>query len=409
MLNKKTLKDVELRDKTVICRLDFNVPVKDGKITDTKRIDATIPTIKYLIENNCKIILLSHLSKVKSLEDVTSGKKSLKVVAEALAKIFKDRKVTFIPTNVGQTVTDAVKAMNPTDIILLENTRYNDVDEKGNVVKKESKCDLKLGKFWASLADVFVNDAFGTAHRAHASNVGIAKAIKTSCVGFLMEKELANLSKVTDNPTRPLVAIMGGAKVSDKLKIVNRLLKIADYILIGGGMAYTFLQAQGYNIGKSLLEKEMLADAKKILAAGKDKIILATDSYCAPEYADVKGVYKKVQDGLTDLMGLDIGEETVKAFEEKLMTAKTVIWNGPMGVSEFRHYKYGTKAICKILKKITKAGAFTVIGGGDSAAAAAQLGFKESCFSFVSTGGGASLTLIEGSPLPGVDAIQNKK
>ncbi len=229
MLNKKTLKDVDLKGKKVIARLDFNVPIKEGKITDTKRIVATLPTLNYLIQNNCKIILLSHLSRIKSTDDIKSGKKSLKLVAEELQRQLPNNKVTFVDASVGQKVVDAANNLKAGEIILLENTRYNDVNENNEVVKKESKCDNELGKFWASLAEVYVNDAFGTAHRKHASNVGIAQNIGTSCIGFLVEKELQNLSKVSENPEKPFVAIMGGAKVSDKLKIVNHLVEIADY------------------------------------------------------------------------------------------------------------------------------------------------------------------------------------
>ena len=408
MLNKKTLKDVDLKGKKVIARLDFNVPIKEGKITDTKRIVATLPTLNYLIQNNCKIILLSHLSRIKSTDDIKSGKKSLKLVAEELQRQLPNNKVTFVDASVGQKVVDAANNLKAGEIILLENTRYNDVNENNEVVKKESKCDNELGKFWASLAEVYVNDAFGTAHRKHASNVGIAQNIGTSCIGFLVEKELQNLSKVSENPEKPFVAIMGGAKVSDKLKIVNHLVEIADYVLIGGGMAYTFLKAQGYDIGNSLLETEMIDEAKKILAKGGNKIILSTDAYCAPSFEDTKPEYRKIEDGLSGLMGLDIGPRTIEDFKAKLMNAKSVVWNGPVGVSEFKNFTYGTVEICKTLKEITTKGTFTVIGGGDSAAAAISLGFKESDFSFISTGGGASLALIEGSVLPGVEAIQNK-
>ncbi len=408
MLSKKTLKDVNLSNKKVIVRVDYNVPIKEGKITDNKRIVASLPTLKYLIENNCKIILLSHLSRIKTTDDIKSGKKSLRLVAEELAKLLPETSVKFVPASVGQEVVDVANNLQPKQIILLENTRYNDVDENNNVVKKESKCDPELGKFWASLAEVFVNDAFGTVHRKHASNAGIANAIGTSCVGFLVEKELENLSKVSSNPVKPFVAILGGAKVSDKLKIVNRLLEIADYVLIGGGMAYTFLKAQGYDVGSSLVEQEMIEEAKSILAKGKDKIVLTCDFVCASGYKDEPSKYFNLGENLNGMMALDIGEKTIEAFKSKLMNAKTVVWNGPMGVFEFKNFTYGTKTICEILKQITAQGAFTVIGGGDSAAAAVSLGFKDTDFGFVSTGGGASLALIEGSPLPGVDAIQNK-
>lgn len=408
MLNKKTLKDVDLQGKKVICRVDFNVPMKDGKITDNKRIVASLPTIKHLTENGCKIILLSHLSRIKTLDDIKSGKKSLSLVAQELQKLLPNNKVSFIPTSVGQQVIDAASKLQSGEIILLENTRYNDVNENNEVVKKESKCNDELGKFWASLADVYVNDAFGAAHRKHASNVGIAQNINTSCVGFLVEKELTNLSKVCENPEKPFVAIMGGAKVSDKLKIVNHLVEIADYVLIGGGMAYTFLKAQGFDIGTSLLETEMIDEAKKILEKGNGKIFLTVDCKCSKEFANVPPTYREIKDGLGDLSGMDVGPLTISLFKEKLANAKSIVWNGPVGVFEFSNYANGTKEICQALKDATSNGSFTVIGGGDSAAAAVSLGFKESDFSFVSTGGGASLALIEGSTLPGIEAIQNK-
>lgn len=409
ILSKKTLADVILDNKTVIVRVDFNVPIKDGVIQDNKRIAAAIPTIEYLIKHNCKIILLSHLSRIKSIDDIKSNKKSLKPVASELAKLINDVNVTFIPTSTGQLVTDAVKLMKPKDVILLENTRYNDVNANGEVVKLESKCDNNLGKEWASLAEVFVNDAFGTSHRKHASNVGIANNIETSCIGLLIQKEIKNLSRVVNNPVRPVVAILGGAKVSDKLKVIDNLLNIADKILICGGMAYTFLKAQGIDIGTSLYEPEMLDSAKQILAKGSDKINVSIDFMCGETFADVKPIYRTKEQGLAGVMGLDIGKETIKLFTKQLQNAGTVFWNGPCGVFEFNNFQEGTKAICECLKNLTVShGTFTLIGGGDSATAIVTLGYSENDYSFISTGGGASLEFIEGSPLPGIECIQNK-
>lgn len=409
MFNKKCITDVNLKNKTVIVRVDYNVPIKDKVITDNKRIVASIPTLKHLIENNCKIILLSHLSRIKSLNDIKSGKKSLKIVADELKKQLKNVNVIFCEENTGKNVIDQVNKLKPQEILVLENTRYNDVNEKGEVVKKESKCDPELGKFWASLADVFVNDAFGTVHRKHASNAGIANNIKTSCIGFLIENELENLQKVADKPQKPFISIVGGAKISDKLKVVEQLLNKSNKVLIGGAMAFTFLKAQGHNIGKSLVETEMVSTAKNMLDKYGEKIVLPVDFYCAPNYEDVESTYRTLDQGLEGLMGLDVGPKTTKIFEKELANAKTVIWNGPIGVSEFKNFSNGTKELCNILKKCHNENkTFIVIGGGDSAAAAINLGFKESDFGFISTGGGASLALIEGSSLPGIESIQDK-
>jgi len=324
-LNKKTLKDIDLDNKTVIARLDLNVPMKDGTITDNKRIVACLPTLNYLLDHNDKIIVLSHLSRIKSLDDIKSNKKSLAIVANELQRLLPNYSVKFLNTNVGNQVIEAVKQLQNKQILVLENTRYNDVNEQGEVVKKESKCDPELGKFWASLADVYVNDAFGTAHRKHASNVGIAQNIKTSAIGFLMEKELTNLSKVCVNPSKPFVAIIGGAKVSDKLKVINQLLDLADKVIIGGGMAYTFLKSQGYDVGNSLVEQEMLEEAHKILTKGANKIVLPVDANCANEFADQTPIYRTNQQGLNNLMGLDTGKLTNELFANALHDAKTVL------------------------------------------------------------------------------------
>ncbi|QZX49398.1 phosphoglycerate kinase [Mycoplasma sp. E35C] len=408
--NKKTLKDVDLKDKTVIVRVDFNVPIKDGKVADEKRIVAALPTIKYLIEQNCKIILLSHLSRIKSLDDIKSNKKSLRPVYENLAA--KIDNVKFLDKNEGYDVVEATKKLQPKEVLLLENTRYNDVNEAGEVVKKESKNSPELGKFWASLAEVFVNDAFGTSHRAHASNVGIAKNIKDSCVGFLVQQELEALSKLTNKPARPFVVILGGAKVSDKLKVIESLLKTADHILIGGGMVNTFNKAKGFHIGKSLFEPEMLDTAKRILDNDKDnKIILATDQMVtkASEITDIKTakagecVFAKDQEE-EDFEALDIGVESIQTFKSYIQKAKSIFWNGPLGVFENPNYERGS---LEIAKAIANSDSYSVIGGGDSAAAANKFKLADQ-FSFVSTGGGASLTFMEDTVLPGIECIQEK-
>ncbi|MDR2369147.1 MAG: phosphoglycerate kinase [Mycoplasmataceae bacterium] len=409
MLNKKTLDDIDCEGAKVIIRVDFNVPIKDGVVTDPKRIVAALPTIQYLLRHNCKIILLSHLSRIKNLDDIKSGKKSLAPVVKVLQELLPNHDVLFLNVNRGPSVVDAVEKLKAGQILLLENTRYCDVNANGELVKLESKCDEALGKEWASLATIFVNDAFGTAHRKHASNVGIAQYIAISCIGLLIQKEITNLSKIAHNPKRPVVAILGGAKVSDKLKVINNLLEIADKILICGAMVYTFLKTQNVDVGTSLLEPEMLEEAKKILQKGKDKIMLPQDFLCVSEFVDASPTTRTVTQGLNGMMGLDIGEQTLITFGAALAGARTIFWNGPAGVFEFKNFQAGTKGICSILKKLYhEHHAFTLIGGGDTAAAAVSLGFQEADFSFISTGGGASLEFIEGSPLPGIAAIQNK-
>lgn len=406
--NKKTLKDINLDNKKVVVRVDFNVPLKDGKVTNDKRIVAALETINYLLSHNCSIICLSHLSRIKSLDDINSGKKSLAPVAKRLQELLPNNKVIFMNENIGENVKNAAANLKAGEILLLENTRYNDVNANNEVVKKESKNNPELAKEWAGLGEVFVNDAFGTAHRAHASNAGIAANIAESCIGFLVEKEIKNISKAIDNPARPYVAILGGAKVSDKLKVINNLVNKADKIIVTGGMVYTFLKAQGLEIGKSICEDEMIPTAKELMAKYGNKLVLTCDSECAPEYADVKPTYMDHTKPFGELMGLDIGPKTIELFNNTLANAKTVVWNGPCGVSEFENFKAGTEAVAKTLKDITAKGCYTLIGGGDSAAAVVALGFKETDYSFVSTGGGACLALIEGSSLVGIDKISEK-
>ena len=390
---KRTVKDLDVAGKRVIVRVDFNVPRKNGVITNDNRIVQALPTINYLLENNAKVILMSHLGKIKTEED--KAKNSLKVVAERLAELV-DAKVTFCPVTRGAELEEAVAALNEKEIVLIENTRF----EKG-----ETKNDEELGKYWASLGDLFVVDAFGSVHRAHASTVGIPTYLPNA-LGFLVEKEVTMLGKAVDEPERPFVAIIGGAKVSDKIAVVDNLLKKADKVIVGGGMAYTFMKAQGGEIGTSLLEEDRIEMAKEYLAKAGDKLVLPVDNVCADAFAaDANTQVCESGKIPAGWMGLDIGPKSVELFKETLAGAKTVVWNGPMGVFEMEPFAKGTLAVCTAISELP--GATTVIGGGDSAAAAIQLGFKEK-FSHISTGGGASLEYMEGKTLPGIAVISEK-
>ena len=398
---KKTLKDLDVKGKKVLVRVDFNVPIKDGVIGDDNRITAALPTLNYILENGGSIIAFSHLGKVKAEEDKAS--KTLEPVAKALAEKL-GKPVKFVPVTRGAELENAVAELKAGEILMFENTRFEDLDGK-----KESKNDPELGKYWASLGDVFVNDAFGTAHRAHASNVGVASNIAESAVGFLIEKEINFIGGAVDNPERPLVAILGGAKVSDKIGVIENLLDKADKVIIGGGMMFTFLKAQGKNTGKSLLEEDKVELAASLIAKAKDKgveLILPVDAVVAKEFSnDVEFKTVSVDEISDDVMGLDIGAESVALFEKALEGAKTVVWNGPMGVFEMSNYANGTIGVCKAIAELKDAK--TIIGGGDSAAAAIQLGFADK-FSHISTGGGASMEYLEGKVLPGVVAISEK-
>ncbi len=394
---KKVVTDLAVSGKKVLVRADFNVPMKDGVITNDNRIVQALPTIKYLIENNAKVILFSHLGKVKTEED--KAKLSLKPVADRLAELL-GKEVTFVPETRGEALENAIAALKDGDVLVFENTRFEDVDGK-----KESKNDPELGKYWASLGDLFVNDAFGTAHRAHASNVGIASNLE-SAAGFLMDKEIKFIGGAVDQPVRPFVAILGGAKVSDKIGVIEHLLNKADKVIIGGGMAYTFMKAQGLEIGKSLLEADKVDLAKDLLARAGDKLILPIDAKVAHEFSnDAAITIVKNADFPTDQMALDIGPASVELFTKELQGAKTVVWNGPMGVFELSNFAGGTIGVCEAIAKLTDA--VTIIGGGDSAAAAMQLGFADD-FTHISTGGGASLEYLEGKELPGVASISDK-
>lgn len=394
---KKIVTDLQVEGKKVLVRVDFNVPLKDGVITDDNRIVQALPTIKYLVDHNAKVILFSHLGKVKSEED--KAKLSLRPVAERLSELL-EKPVTFVPETRGEKLEAAINALNEGDVLLFENTRFEDLDGK-----KESKNDPELGKYWASLGDLFVNDAFGTAHRAHASNVGIASQLE-SAAGFLMEKEIKFIGGAVDNPERPFVAILGGAKVSDKIGVINSLLDKADKVLIGGGMAYTFFKAMGREVGLSLLELDRVELAKEIMEKAGDKLVLPIDNVVAKEFSNDAVATIVASDAIpADQEGLDIGPKTVELFASYLKDAKTVVWNGPMGVFELPNFAKGTIGVCEAIANLD--GATTIIGGGDSAAAAISLGYADK-FTHISTGGGASLEYLEGKELPGVAAISDK-
>ena len=394
---KKIVTDLQVEGKKVLVRVDFNVPLKDGVITDDNRIVQALPTIKYLIDHNAKVILFSHLGKVKSEED--KAKLSLRPVAERLSELL-EKPVTFVPETRGEKLEAAINALNEGDVLLFENTRFEDLDGK-----KESKNDPELGKYWASLGDLFVNDAFGTAHRAHASNVGIASQLE-SAAGFLMEKEIKFIGGAVDNPERPFVAILGGAKVSDKIGVINSLLDKADKVLIGGGMAYTFFKAMGREVGLSLLELDRVELAKEIMEKAGDKLVLPIDNVVAKEFSNDAVATIVPSDQIpADQEGLDVGPKTVELFASYLKDAKTVVWNGPMGVFELPNFAKGTIGVCEAIADLQDA--TTIIGGGDSAAAAISLGYADK-FTHISTGGGASLEYLEGKELPGVASISDK-
>ena len=397
---KLTVKDVELKGKKVLVRVDFNVPVKDGVITNDNRITAALPTIKYILEQGGRAILFSHLGRVKEEAD-KEGKSLAPVAADLAAKLGQD--VKFIPgVTRGAELEAAVNSLEDGQVLLVENTRFEDVDGK-----KESKNDPELGKYWASLGDgIFVNDAFGTAHRAHASNVGISANVEKAVAGFLLENEIAYIKEAVEAPERPFVAILGGSKVSDKIGVIENLLEKADKVLIGGGMTYTFFKAQGIEIGNSLVEEDKLDVAKALLEKSNGKLILPVDSKEANAFADYTEVkYTEGEAVDPGFLGLDIGPKSIAKFDEALTGAKTVVWNGPMGVFENPDFQAGTIGVMDAIVK--QPGVKSIIGGGDSAAAAINLGYADK-FSWISTGGGASMELLEGKELPGLAALTEK-
>ena len=401
MLNKKSVDDIQVKGKRVLVRCDFNVPLKDGKITDENRLVAALPTIKKLIADGGKVILCSHLGKPKG---EPKPELSLAPVAKRLSELLgQEVKFAADPVVVGPNAKAAVETMQDGEVVLLENTRYR---------AEETKNGEAFSKDLASLCDVFVNDAFGTAHRAHCSNVGVASLVDTAVVGYLMQKEIDFLGNAVENPERPFVAILGGAKVADKLSVINNLLEKCDTLIIGGGMAFTFLKAKGYEVGKSLVDdekidycKEMMEKAEKL---GKKLLLpidtVAADAFPNPIDAEIPVINVSVEDMPADKMGLDIGSKTAELYAEAVKSAKTVVWNGPMGVFENPILKQGT---VEVAKSLAETDATTIIGGGDSAAAVNILGYGDK-MSHISTGGGASLEFLEGKELPGVAAANDK-
>ena len=395
-MNKKTLKDLNVENKRVLVRVDFNVPIKDGIITDTNRIEASIATIKYLIDNNAKVILMSHLGRPKG---EPKPEFTLKPVAEKLSEII-GQEVKFVDNDkvVDNSVIEQSKQLQPKEIMLIQNTRYR---------KEEEKNDEEFSKELSQLADLYVNDAFGTSHRAHASNVGVSKFLP-SAVGFLVQKEIEIMGKALENPEKPFVSILGGAKVSDKIGVIENLISKVDYILIGGGMAYTFLKAQGKEIGKSLLEEDKMDLSLELIKkaeANNVKILLPKDVVIADEIKeDAETEIVDIDNIPTDKEALDIGPKTAKEYADIIKKAKTVVWNGPMGVFEVKVFANGTNEVAKAL---ADSSATTIVGGGDSALAIEEAGYKDK-ITHVSTGGGASLEFLEGKTLPGIDCINEK-
>lgn len=393
-MNKKTLKDMDVKGKKVLVRVDYNVPMdSEGEITDDIRIRSSLPTVEYLLENGAAVILMSHLGRPKG-----EPKKefSMLPVANKLSQLLK-KEVVFADDDsvVSDRVKEMASGLNPGGVMLLQNTRFR---------KEEEKNEDDFAKELASLADLYVNDAFGTSHRAHASNVGVSKYLP-SALGYLVEKEVSIMGKALDNPERPFVAILGGAKVSDKIGVIENLLSKVDAIIIGGGMAFTFLRAKGYEVGTSLLEEDKVQLAKDLMVKAKENgvaMVLPVDVVVAKEFKNDTSFKTVPADGIpADMMGLDIGSESIELFENVIREAKTVVWNGPMGVFEMDNFNKGTYAVANAL---VKSGAITIVGGGDSASAVEKAGLAEK-ITHVSTGGGASLELLEGKILPGIDAI----
>jgi len=398
-MNKKTVKDVVMKGKKVLVRVDFNVPLEDGVITNDNRITAALPTIKYILEQGGRAILFSHLGRIK--QEADKAGKSLAPVAKALGEKL-GKEVAFPGVTRGVKLESAIDSLNDGDILLVENTRFEDLDGK-----KESKNDDDLGKYWASLGEgIFVNDAFGTAHRAHASNVGISANVENAVAGFLLESEIKFIKNAVDAPERPFVAILGGSKVSDKIGVIENLLAKADKVIVGGGMTYTFYKAQGLEIGASLCEDDKLDLAKELMAKAGDKLILPIDSKEANAFSGYTVIQDtKAEDITAGFLGLDIGPKSIAKFKDEIAGAKTVVWNGPMGVFENDDFQTGTIAVMDAIA--AQPGATSIIGGGDSAAAAINLGRADK-FSWISTGGGASMELLEGKELPGLTALTDK-
>ena len=392
----KTIKDFDLKNKKVIIRVDFNVPIEDGIILDDNRIKESLDTITYAIKAEAKIILLSHLGRIKTEEDKI--KNDLKPVSNRLSQLL-NQEVIFVDETRGSKLETAIANMQPTDVLLIQNTRYEDLNNKA-----ESNNDQNLGKYWASLGDIFINDAFGTAHRAHASNVGIATYLPSG-IGLLLERELKTFEPLLYNPKRPFTLILGGTKVKDKIGVIENLIDKVDYLLIGGGMAFTFLKASGLNVGSSLVDNESISFCQKLLNKYPNKIILPIDVITGLE-ANSKTVTRTcfISDILNNELGLDIGPNTLKVFKQYLLDSKLIFWNGPMGVFEIDKFSRGTKLLCDIIAQIE---AVTIVGGGDTASAVINMGYKDK-FTHISTGGGAALELLEGKKLPALEVIESR-
>lgn len=386
----KKIEDLNLNNKKVIIRCDFNVPMEDGKIIDDTRIKEAIKTINYALSKNASVILMSHLGRIKTKED--KEKNSLREIAKRLEELL-ERPVIFIDETHGKKLEEACKNLKNGEVLLMENTRFEDLDGK-----KESNCDEELSKYWASLGDIFIDDAFGCSHRKAASNVGISKYLETG-IGFLMEKEVRVLSEL-NTPERPYTIILGGKKVSDKIGVIKTLVEKADYILIGGGMAFTFLKAEGFNVGSSVVDNDMLDFCREILDKYEEKIMLPVDIVTVKEFKNT-GNYEMKDITQLDLddIGVDIGKRTVKNFEKVIRKSKTIFWNGPLGVYEFSYFRKATE---DTLKYIVKENVKTVLGGGDIVGCASLLGLKDKVY-FASTGGGASLEYLEGKALPALN------
>lgn len=390
---KKTIEDIDINNKKVLIRCDFNVPIKNGKILDDSRIKESLETINYAISNNAKVIIFSHLGRIKDETDLK--KNDLMPVAKRLSKLLK-REVIFIDKTRGEELEDAINNLKPGEVLLVQNTRYEDLSGQ-----LESKNDLELGKYWSSLGDVFINDAFGTIHRKHASNVGIASNLESG-IGFLVKKELDRLSSL-NCPERPFIIILGGSKVADKIELIKNLVVKADYILIGGGMAFTFLKSEGFNVGGSIVDNSSLDFCNEVLEKYPEKILLPIDFLVTNEYVDTKD-YKisNINEISDDEMGLDIGPKTIDLYKKYLKNAKMVLWNGPLGVYEFSNYKKGTE---KVLKYLINNDIKTILAGGDIVASASKAKLKDKVY-HASTGGGATLEYLEGKNLPGLEIIK---
>lgn len=397
---KRLITDTEVAGKKVILRVDFNVPHQGEIVSDDKRVRAALPTIEYLLKHHAKVILMSHLGKVnhKDPEQTEKDKKKndMAILMPILQRLLPHRNIIYVPETRGQELEEKIHSLQAGEMLLMQNTRYE---------KAETKNDPELASYWASLGDLFVSDAFGSVHRAHASTVGIANHLP-SAVGYLIQKELVNLEKALTNIQRPFVAILGGAKVSDKIGVIENLLTKADKVIIGGAMAYTFYRAKGYSVGDSLVEEDKVAIAKDFLAKANGKLILPIDTVVAEEFDNPKDIRRVKASAIPDgFMGMDIGEESIDLFTKELSGAKTVFWNGPMGVFEKKEFAKGTSCICEAIANLPDC--LSIIGGGDSASAAKLLGYEEK-FSHISTGGGASLEYMEGKELPGIAVIEEK-